>query len=408
MQPRSRAFAALLALIVPVLVLVAPQAAEAGQQQLFTAPVASSACHYTSGTLRKISAAGPLVHMEKRFKAYSAQYVDHSYSLQGLSGSTWHNVKGHQTDGKQALVTKSHVRRWQTLKRTTVRVPKALSYSGYRVQVIVRWHSPATYRVDKTQRLVLAAYSTGSWCATKQPAAGTTTGAPAKPAAPARGGQAVSVAADHSSSTTGAAFGGAYSTSGVKGSETATMTLYGPQTSPAGCTGAVAQQSSTTISSDSTYPLPAAAPGVSGYYYWGVSLAGDGQVTAASACAPAPVTVVKPISISVADGARYTTAPITAVVTISGFDRQQSASWSGVLWGPYSTLAAAQAANCTGSLHHTITANAAISPAAGSTYQHAVSTTVGQSAFWTWGAIYNGTALEGSAHVCSAVFHTLT
>lgn len=357
---------------------------------LAAASATPSTCTYDGLALSSITAAGPSVREQAAYRRHhQRQWVRYTAGLQALSGTSWKAVPHSGRHKVKRLHT------WATrMPALTLAVPAGGGASAYRVTTTVRWYKPDGRHVARKQSLVLTGYSSGATsCLARKPAPGS---------------QGLAVSGSVGAASTGQSFGGAFTVSNLVGSETVTSTLYGPQTSPAGCSGTVARQTISTVGRSGTYSIPTATESVSGYYFWGVASSGNGSTSRGNACASAPVAVRRPISISVSDGNRYYgSGPVTGVVSIAGFDRQLGATWTGILWGPYGTKAAADAAGCTGTAHTTLVSNAAIAPAAGSVYKYTLKKTLGSAYFWRWGATFNGNGLESAARTCSATFHTL-
>lgn len=391
-----------LALLTSVLVAgiaTAPDPALAlkAKQSLARTSSDTSTCTYSSARqLSAIQVAGPLVHEQLKWaRRGERQYIRYTPALQGLTATgAWANVPGKAIQRVIRLNTwNAHT--WRQLKTVTMSIPTGFKASAFRVTATVRWYG-SSQRPAAKRTLLLTSYDGG------QTSCLATRSAPAPKPAP--GSQSLAVSPSAAVVATGQAFSGAFTATGVTGSETITKTLYGPQASPAGCSGPVARQTSTTISASGTYPIEAVAESVSGYYFWGISAAGNSSLTAASACASASVAVRKQISVAVGNGNRYMTAPITATVAISGFDRQMTGTWTGVLWGPFDTIAAA---TCSGDKHSTLVAHAPISPAAGATYSTTLSKSLSKVAYWRWQATFDTNGLETGTTTCSPVFHTL-
>lgn len=385
--------------VAAALTLTAGGAATAGSSPVLAAASATpSTCSYDGLVLSSITAAGPAVREQAAYRRHhQRQWVRYNASLQALSGTTWKAVPHSGRHKVKRLHT------WTTrMPALTLAVPSAGGAGAYRVTTTIRWYRPDGRHVAKKQSLVLPSYSSGATsCLARKPA---------PTPKPAPGSQSLAVGPNRSLASTGQAFNGAFTATGLSGSESVAVTLYGPMTTKSGCTGPVASSSSVTASGSGTFTLPTVAEATSGYYYWGVSTAGNSRTVGASACASTAVTVRKPATVTVTTINRFFSKPITAEIAIGGTDRALASTWTGVLWGPFSTLSAANANNCTGSVHHTLVANRAITVQPGTTAKVTISPTGTYwqtSAYWRWSGVYYGNDLQTGKAVCSAVFHTL-
>ena len=122
----------------------------------------------------------------------------------------------------------------------------------------------------------------------------------------------------------------------------ATAALYGPfpSASAAACSGSPVGTTTTTVTGDGSYVLPALAPSAGGYYAWRVTVDGTATSLPVTACGAvtkvrAPTTTTVTVSKSTA-----TLGDNVAVqVTVSGLPFPDSVHGTVTLYGPYASAA---------------------------------------------------------------------
>lgn len=128
----------------------------------------------------------------------------------------------------------------------------------------------------------------------------------------------------------------------------ATAALHGPfgSASAAVCSGSPVGTTTTTVTGDASYPLPALAPSAGGYYAWRVTV--DGTATTMPVTACGAVTKVRaPTTTTILSQPTATLGENVAVqVTVSGIPFQGSVHGTLTLYGPYTSDTERQQQRC--------------------------------------------------------------
>ena len=128
----------------------------------------------------------------------------------------------------------------------------------------------------------------------------------------------------------------------------ATAALYGPfpSASAAVCSGSPVGTTTTTVTGDGSYRLPALAPSAGGFYAWRVMVDGTATSMPVSACgavtkvrARTTTTILSQPTATVGDN-------VPVQVTVSGLPFQDSVHGTVTLYGPYASEAERQADQC--------------------------------------------------------------
>jgi hypothetical protein len=131
----------------------------------------------------------------------------------------------------------------------------------------------------------------------------------------------------------------------------ATAALYGPSPSAATavCSGSALGTTTTTVTGDGSYGLPALAPSAGGYYAWRVTVDGTATNMPVSACgaitkvrARTATTILSPAAATVGEN-------VPVQVTLSGLPFLDSVHGTVTLYGPYGSDGERQADGCASS-----------------------------------------------------------
>lgn len=398
MTIRTRALVSAL-LAASALSVAAVPAAHAATS-LASQPATSSACHYTGGRLSSITAAGPRVREQAWFRSHHVrQHSHYQASVQRLVGTKWTTISA--TSKKRTLRLRATT---TTMPKFTLRVPSSSTAKKYRVATVIGWAGRGG-RVVHKQRMVLAHYTGGSACAAKK--SGTY---------PPLANQTITVTANPGGAVpTGTTLGGTFTVSGLVGSETVNVGWY---SASGDCSDYGPYVTQVAVPGNGTYALPSYGAGFSGPFSVGVMAPGNEKTNTAKGCS-AQVSVYHPVSVQAISPTedsslnRTLSGPIQQRLQYGGFDRDTYVTWTATLWGPYSTLAAANAANCDGAAHRTIDSQSPVIGIGGASYnlsEPASSMNGGSPAFWRFSVattVNSNQQWESvPAKVCSAVFHT--
>ena len=185
----------------------------------------------------------------------------------------------------------------------------------------------------------------------------------------------------------------------------ATAALLGPfpSASAAACTGSTVGTTTTTVTADGSYVLPALAPSAGGYYAWRVTV--DGTATSLPATACGAVTKVRARSTTTVTGIKATAHKddyVQVQVTVSGLPFPDSIQGTVTLFGPYASEAAAQADGCRPS--SSVGGPVAFSRSQGNgTFDSPTIQIPGTGPYYAWGAtISSGDLWLASSSPCAA------
>jgi hypothetical protein len=218
------------------------------------------------------------------------------------------------------------------------------------------------------------------------------------------GGQSVSIANSSGSRMTGQALAGTYTLTGGTGARNVGRYVYGPFSDSSGaCSGTPAFTSVISTDANGTFALPAYTAAKSGYYRWSVYAAANAYSTQAGACG-APVRVQKQAAI-----AQYRPGtqvkfgigkPFRIGARISGFDRSETHTVTGRMYGPYNVK---DNANCGSRLFRTV--NATVT---GNGDYLLPSVSVGSSSNAGWyiwqSTLTSGDLIRGGTSTCGGLF----
>ncbi|GAB4010068.1 hypothetical protein [Nocardioides ultimimeridianus] len=333
MAIRSRAVVAALA-SAAILTAGLTASSQAATTSLASQPATASVCRYGDNQLTSIVAKGPRVREQDWFRTHHVrQHSRYQAGLQRLVGSSWTTVDG-STQKRTPLLAATTT----TMPQLTLAVPYPAE-GRYRVLTVIRWLSRSG-SVARTQRMVLAHYSSGtSSCAATIPA------------------PTVTVAANAGQVWKGSAVGGSFTVSNLRGSATASVVLWGPSPCDA-CSYDSAQSFQVPVSGNGTYSLPTGTLSSSGVYRWAVVVSNaaqssDGAWSGAMYSLEAVNWSLTSPSGDASLNRSASAGPVQLRLSFAGFHYTTSVDETATIWGPYDTLAAADAAACTGTQHNT-------------------------------------------------------
>lgn len=168
-----------------------------------------------------------------------------------------------------------------------------------------------------------------------------------------RGPQTLALGAVDDDITAGSPAGVTATVSGDGVPRTATASLHGPFPTAAAttCQHVEVGRVSSIVGADGTYQLPTVTPSASGYYAWGVSLAGTDTSHAVSACgATTTVKAVAAISVAAQELALAVGNVAHVRVGLSGLPRSPALTVTATLWGPFVSESVLRNAACSGTL----------------------------------------------------------
>lgn len=329
----SRAIAT--ALLSATALLVSPAPSSLGATTaLASQPAAASTCRYSGNELSAIVAQGPRVKEQDWFRTHHVrQHARYQASVQRLVGSTWGTLSG-TTQRRTPLLAATTT----TMPRLTFNVPTPPS-GRYRVATVIRWIGRSG-SVVKTQRMVLAHYSTGGASCVATYSSPT-----------------MAMAASAGTFLSGSAVSGSFSVSGLVGSGTAVFDLYGPS-SCLGCAPDSTQEFNVAVSGNGTYAMPTGSLPASGYYYWRAYV--NSSHGSSNETVSGRITAMETVNWAVTSPSgdpslnrSASAGPVQVRVDFAGFHYATTVNLTATIWGPYATLQDADAAACTGTQHVT-------------------------------------------------------
>jgi hypothetical protein len=218
------------------------------------------------------------------------------------------------------------------------------------------------------------------------------------------GGQSVSIANGSALRMVGQGLDGTYTLNGGTGARNVGRYVYGPFNDSSGaCSGTPAFSSVVSTDANGTFALPSYASPKSGHYRWSVYAAANAYSTQAGACG-APVRVQKQAAI-----AQYRPGtqvrfgigkPFRIGARISGFDRSETHTVTGRLYGPYNVK---ENAACGSRLFRSVTATVT-----GNGDYLLPSVSVGSSSNAGWyiwqSTLTSGDLIRGGTSTCGGLF----